>query len=431
MCTKKRDLTISDTLLELPLESSSQLFQNLLFYSLFQSTEKDHQILDLLLSLAFSNRVDHIGGGFFNPQHSLNQDTIDYSKSLSENAQMLKLFTDASGHFFDGNFSVPAINSAQWIIDHLQGETGAFYQAVESGNSSNYYHLEYKQIKNYLDKDAFIAFASAFDLNIDKPITRLCRARTYQQIAEHTGMHIKQVPLALESGRQQLQLVRQLKPTPPIKQKVHGGNNSKIISALFNAARQFNRDDFATAALSALGAIRPIQPVSASDHLLLIDALLTKLQYQWHDPDYQWLLQTAFGLMSDFGQADVVLAITEADLDSALANLTSLYALSSNSDLLALLENVDANPQANPSWINHFSTQHTIIIRGSKYESAYWHQQLATGFKPNNHVFAIPNNCSGPDGNKFPKADSPQATSCGLNVQQNYYSLDKLLNDFA
>jgi len=74
--------------------------------------EDSNNLQTIFLDLVNSNLHDHIEGGFLNVSgHSNNNQP--YEKNLFNNAQLISLFTDFSGYFLDGFFSVPAINASQ------------------------------------------------------------------------------------------------------------------------------------------------------------------------------------------------------------------------------------------------------------------------------------------------------------------------------
>jgi len=428
--------------------------QLLLHYLYYQSHLSDKQLHNLFTTLSYSEITDHLQGGFFNLKNNL-------QKTLLNNAQLISLLTKASGHFFEGVFSVPAINSCQWIINHLQSEQGAFYKGMNAENKSNtYYAINLNSISEILDKDSYTAFVSAYNLlSIDKtaPIMKLKRVRTYQQIADHSLMHIKQVPLALESAHQQLSLARQRADLPEINTNVDIDDNCKMISALFNATRQFNRDDFASSAFKALEDIQQNfwnqNTKKAKDYLLMIHTLIKRLQYQWHDPDYLLLLRIAnqFVANEKNSAATIVHEMINCHFHCSIDDFYNLYFLSSDRRFLDIAKsaateaisvinsNLENYPELLITIMNYQNSQNFIVIRGSNFESVFWQQQLMSGFKPSSHIYAIANNCTGPDTLKFPVSEQTEATVYHTDAHQNffqendnktYHSLDHLLKDF-
>jgi len=412
------------------------------------SSAQDHDVHKLLLSLVNSDNYDHLEGGFFNPQSSKTNTQPDFQKTLINNANFINLLSHASGYFFEGLFSVPAINSAQWVINNLQSPTGAFYKAMNNDTLAEYYSIELSQIKQQLDSDCTTAFLSTYGIDelATVPINRITRKRSYQQVSEATGMHIKQVPLALEAARQLLSLSRDSNKVPQIDNTIHIIENSKIISALYNAARQFNRDDFASAATLALTDIHSRKPdndsFSDNECLALLSTLLHRLQYQWNDQDYQWLKQLSLKVVKK--PDSIIQSIKEHDFNNIITDFFNLYILTSDPLFLTtahsvrdslheqLTKTTDYNPSQLLALLKAQSEHYCIIIRGSKHESLFWLQQLATGFKPANFVFAIANDCNGISNELFPEVTTTQAVVCTTNnTVKTYLSLDNLLSDFA
>ncbi len=402
----------------------------------------------LFIQAVNSEIYDHIDGGFFSPE--------DDSKSLTTNTLLINLLTKASGHFFEGNFAVPAINSTQWVIQHLQSKTGAFFNGTKSDQTSTeYYNIDFNLIKKLLDTDSFTAFSTAYSINentYEIPFFKICRINSYQQISDLTSMHIKQVPLALESARQQLIAARKNKTFPNMTQKISCYSNCKIISALFLAARQFNRDNFSASALDALMDIQQNywgNTVKNTNHYLsLLNALVMRLQYQWDERDFQWLIKIGYHLVESENIDTILQAIQTNSLDSTVDDLFNLYFLSFNEDFLALANSI-ANKmyhyQEESSTINtsllsgimkSSSIQNFIVIRGTKYEATYWQQQLNSGYKPYNHIYAIPETDSETLNTHFPITDKTQGTVYHFNKEQQtkqpiLQSLNDLLNLYS
>ena len=417
-----------------------------------QSSEEaisfNNQTHSLFIHVVNSEIYDHIDDGFFSP--------TDDSKSLNANANLINLLTKASGYFFEGIFSVPAINSAQWAIQHLQSKKGAFFNGTKSDQtSSEYYNMDFELIKKLLDNDGFIAFSAAYCINEktnETPSFKIRRINSYPQISDLTSMHIKQVPLALESARQQLISARQNKIFPDINLNICCYDNCKIISALFIAARQFNRDNFSTAALYALNDIQQNywnNTVKNTKHYLsLLNALIMRLQYQWDDNDYQRLIKIGNYLVESENADTIIQTIKTNPLDSTIDDLFNLYFLSFNENYLALAKSLakkmyryqEASSTINISFLSSImksaSIQNFIVIRGSKYEATYWQQQLNSGYKPYNHVYAIPETDSEALNTNFPIPDKTQGTVYHFNNEQQtkqpvLQSLDSLLNTYS
>ncbi|MCP3675241.1 MAG: hypothetical protein GY829_12320, partial [Gammaproteobacteria bacterium] len=366
------------------------------------SSLNEDKIYSLFIQAVNSETYDHIDGGFYSPE--------DDTKLLTINSNLINLLTKASGYFFEGNFAVPAINSAQWIIQYLQSETGAFFCGTKFDQTSiEYYNINFEHIKELLDVDGFTAFNAAYGINENTektPSSKIRRIKSYQQISDLTSMHIKQVPLALESARQQLIAARLNKKFPDINQYICCYDNCKFISTLFVAARQFNRDNFSAAALFALMDIQQNywdNTVKKTKHYLsLLNALIMKLQYQWDENDFHWLIKIGCHLIESENVDTIFQAIKTNSLDTTVDDLFNLYFLSFNEGFLDLANSIankmyryqEKSSIVNISFLSSImkssSIQNFIVIRGTKYEAMYWQQQLNSGYKPYNHVYAIP-----------------------------------------
>jgi len=386
-------------------------------------TETSEELHQLFLSLTNSCCHDHIEGGFFDGS---------LKKSLTHNAKFLTLFSDFSGYFFDGFFSVPAIHSAQWLINNLQSEEGIFYQGMGTDSDellSDYYSIRSEELDNLLDKDSRTAFFSAYGIALNDSVipSKLTQIRSYKQVAEDTGLHIKQVPLALENALQLLSITRKNKTPPGINQTLSLVDNCRVIISLFKAARQFNRDDFSASALTALESLSqhfPSQEVTdCADYLLLLQTLIERLRYQWCENTFQRLETLAFQfLKSPANNTEKIIQTMEQEkLISCIEIFYTLALLTDNKDFqiravsvsIALenmiLDNSTTNPILLTAYLRTLSQSHLILITGKAYDATYWSQQLSSGFNPSNNIFVIADNVTIPKHLRFPPGDKTRA----------------------
>jgi len=391
------------------------------------------------LSLVHSGIHDPVEGGFFEVSPDEKHDENSFQKNLASNALFISLFSDYSGYFLDGFFSTPAIRSALWVINRLASVEGGFYQGMASENAlKNYYMLDQQILNNTLDPDSRTAFISAYGIhenNLSKPV-KLKQARSWKQVSEDTSQHIKQVPLALENALQLLSLARKNNPAPAINHSYCFKDNCRMITSLLKAARQFNRDDFAVAALAALRYLQhhfpPDDSSDCADYLIIIHTLLKRLQYQWDDESYHWLQQLAIKF-SRSERADagcIVQTMLEEKISHSIADFYNLYFLTSQANFLAIAElsadeverllqkHSDKSPVLLTALIKTLSKHNIIIIRGAAYETTYWLQQLVSGFQPSIHVYAIANNYQGPDQLRFPAENATKASMYQFKHQQ-------------
>ncbi len=414
------------------------------------ASEKLHS---LFLSLANSHCHDHIEGGFFDGS---------LKKSLKSNAIYLSLFSDFSGCFFDGFFSIPAIQSAQWLINNLQAEEGVFYQCMGTENDdvlSDYYTLKPEEMEKLLDQDSRLAFMSAYNLSPQEPVNQmtLTQARSFQQIAEDTNLHIKQVPLALENALQLLSFAKKHVTSPAIDCSISLQDNCRAITSLFKAARQFNRDDFSKSALVAIESLYHLFPyhkiTDCADYLLLLHALLTRLQYQWCDNTFQWLEKLACQFIKSpvANTETIIQTIVHEQLISAINDFFILEVLIGKIDFQVMaasistkikgmvLDNSKIQPTLLTTFLQTLIQSHLIIITGKAYEAGYWSQQISSDFNPSNNIYVIAGNVAVPHHLQFPSADKTIATIYPLGsakknqhkAKQTEDSLQNLLDNYS
>ncbi len=391
--------------------------------------EQEH-LRAVFTSLTNSDIHDPIEGGFFYTINKKKSISESHRKTLYQNALMIAVFTEFSGFFHEGLFAAPAINAAVWIINNLLSENNLFYLEMNSENAQqDYYAIDIGTLNNYLDPDSCTAFMSAFGITKqDLPCSsKLKQVKTWQQIAKHTSLHIKQVPLALENARQLLLIARTHRQPPDIIKTISIKDNCKVIITLLKAAHQFNRDDFATAAVNALDSLLlefPIRQINGiSNYLIVIHTLIVRLQHQWCEQLFQILKQLAEQFLNTIQPSsnNIVQTMVNEQIDYCFDDFNILLHLTRNNhfQVLALSISNKIHRIVNEQTDTHFnllivrmkslSTQHVIVIRGKTYEVNHWLQQLVTGFKPLNHVYAIPNNYQSPDPEHYPDTAKVQA----------------------
>ncbi|MCP4414460.1 MAG: hypothetical protein GY808_18045 [Gammaproteobacteria bacterium] len=408
---------------------------------------------NLFSSLANSHCHDHIEGGFFDGS---------LKKSLNSNAIYLSLFSDFSGYFFDGFFSIPAIQSAQWLINNLQAEDGVFYQCMGTENDnvlSDYYTIKPEEVKKCLDHDSRIAFISAYNLSQQEPVhqIKLSQVRSFQQIADDTNLHIKQVPLALENALQLLSLSQKNKKSPAIDYSISLKDNCRAIISLFKAARQFNQDNFSKSALAAIESLYHLflkhKITDCADYLLLIQALLARLQYQWCDVSFQWLEKLACQFIKSpvANTETIIQTMVHEQLISPINDFYILEVLIDKIDFQAkaasiskelkgmVLDNTTIQPALLTTYLQTLIQSHLIIITGKAYEAGYWSQQISSGFNPSNNIYVIADNIAVPHHLRFPPTNKTIANIYPLGsvksshhkAKQTEDSLENLLDNYS
>ncbi|MFT5452450.1 MAG: hypothetical protein ACI9N9_001942 [Enterobacterales bacterium] len=412
------------------------------FYSLDNTTAQS-ELHGHLKALSDSDLYDHLEGGFFDKNRTVDG-KFDHTKSLSNNAYVIDILLAASGMFMDTDFSVPTINSLQWLINNLQSPEGFFFLEMEDENTlSNYYLLSHQKIQQQLDcgdsnHDSYGVFMSAYNLrsNSFNNTQSLQLHKNTQQISKQTGHHIKHIPLLLESAHQQLIALRKERLSPPINVEFNLKANAKIISSLYIAATLFNRDDFALAADRALGNINSTHLI---DYQWLIHALLKCLSYQWSDDRYQLLLRLTKEMIQDPRFIDSILSAGHSE--SIVNDLNVVYILSSQPALINAAQLLHKQliarfKESKPIDANLLLTlaattkePKVVIIRGQNFQVTHWQQQLSSGFKPQQFIFPVGNKFAGPDPKKFPISPSviaynPSLDSTILQIE----TVDELLS---
>jgi uncharacterized protein YyaL (SSP411 family) len=437
------------------LESSSEtlvspdIFKQYKFmaYYTFGNSSVQSEFYYHLKTLSNSDIYDYFEGGFYN-KNSILDSKFNHTKSLSNNAYVIDIFLAASGLFIDTAFSIPTINSLQWLITNLQSPEGYFFLEMHDENTlSNYYLLSHQQLQQQLDKDTYLVFMSAYNLQSNNfPNAQPLKLhKDFQQISEHTGHHLKHIPLLIESAHQQLISLRNEQLSPGVNLTFDVKSNAKIINSLFIAATLFNRDDFALAAQRAINNINlrfnesRTLTADLGDHQWLIQALIKCLSYQWSDERYQWLLRLTLEMIQDPCFIDSILSATHSE--TIINDLNILYILSSQPIIFNAAQQLYKNILSQLKEPNHSNTDllltlaattmkpKVVIIRGQNFEVTQWLQQISSGFKPHQFIFPVGNKSIGPDQKKYPITTSVIAYNPSLdNSILQIQTINELLN---
>ncbi|PCJ49070.1 MAG: hypothetical protein COA74_07325 [Gammaproteobacteria bacterium] len=316
---------------------------------------------------------------------------------------------------------------------------------------SNYYLLNPNKLNEVLDTTSYDVFMSAYNLSTKNSITSLKRQADNHQVSIQTGLHIKQIPLALENAHQLLYSHRSQNQLPRIVKTISLATNANLFTTFYQAARLFNRNDFSLLADAALDEImefkNPDQEPTVIESFCLIRALITRLQYQWCDVSFDWLFQFALKLIHNLPNYSELLPSNQSvgcSNETIINDLHNLYFLSSEAIFLKTatqLINDLINQTCQSSNNKHQRLlimavtsfkPNFILIRGENFQVTDWLQKLSTEFKPNQFVYGIGNNYNGPDHHKLPSHTQPKACVYKLSGScEEFISIDRLLNHLA
>lgn len=266
--------------------------QFLLDHGAVHTAPEAHQLVKLQLEAMDRGGIhDHIGGGF----HRYAADPLwripHFEKMLYDNAQLLRVYAEASVALDTPRFAEVAHGIAQYMLRDLRADSGGFYssQAANSdGVEGAYYVWQPDEVRAHLsDPEAFLtAYGLTTAGNFEDGKTVLNRGQDAP---------------TLPASRQALLKARQARTPPGTDKKQVVAWNGLAIGALARAGRVLNEPRYITAAKQAAQAVLAHQQASGqlprilgdaqsagvlSDYAFVADGLLDLFEAS---PDPEWL----------------------------------------------------------------------------------------------------------------------------------------------
>jgi len=408
-----------------------------------------------LTRMAEGGMYDQIGGGFF--RYSVDRYWMipHFEKMLYDNAELLRIYSQAATATGDPLFKQTARDTAAWLLRDMQSPTHAFWSTLDAdseGQEGKFYVWNREQAKAILTSEEYAVFEQRFGLDNDANFVEhgisswhLHAFRSIDDVAKELAITNEQVHHQLEHARIRLLAIRNQRVWPSRDEKVLTSWNGLIIAALSIASRSLNDASLADTACSALDQLRahawiegqlfavqsggkPRFPAYLDDYAYLLDAVVETLQTRWRDDDLQFAIELADTLLKDFMDNErggffftshhheqlVYRPKTFADDATpggnaiAAQSLLRLGYMLGNASYIEAAENVlkaaapsfQPYPSAHTSMLialsEYLSPPIIIVIRGEMNEAAHWQQSLNAVYQPGRLIFAIPPDASLP-----------------------------------
>ena len=408
-----------------------------------------------LTRMAEGGMYDQIGGGFF--RYSVDRYWMipHFEKMLYDNAELLRIYSQAATATGDPLFKQTARDTAAWLLRDMQSPTHAFWSTLDAdseGQEGKFYVWNREQAKAILTSEEYAVFEQRFGLDNDANFVEhgisswhLHAFRSIDDVAKELAITNEQVHHQLEHARIRLLAIRNQRVWPSRDEKVLTSWNGLIIAALSIASRSLNDASLADTACSALDQLRahawiegqlfavqsggkPRFPAYLDDYAYLLDAVVETLQTRWRDDDLKFAIELADTLLKDFMDNErggffftshhheqlVYRPKTFADDATpggnaiAAQSLLRLGYMLGNASYIEAAENVlkaaapsfQPYPSAHTSMLialsEYLSPPIIIVIRGEMNEAAHWQQSLNAVYQPGRLIFAIPPDASLP-----------------------------------
>ena len=374
---------------------------------------------------------DALGGGFARYSVDERWEIPHFEKMLSDNALLLSVYAEATLATGEPAFAQVSAETADFLLRDFRLAGGAFgtsFDADSEGEEGRFYSWSRPEIEAALGPVDAALFAARFGL-ADPPnfgprwvLVARQEIASLAQDGRHGTRDEHELGVRLDGLRERLRAIRASRTPPARDEKILPAWNALAIRGLSDAARTLGRQDYATAACTALDALRKAcKPIYLEDHALLLDAVLALATVRLRAADLVFATTLAEALLEKFEDSEhggffhtshdhealIHRSRTFADDATPNGNAVAIRALLLLGTLLAeprYLASADralragwsrlaAQPLAHASLATALEAQlhpaTVVILRGEDEALHLWHRELQRLYQPSLHVFAV------------------------------------------
>ncbi|MGA1370469.1 MAG: thioredoxin domain-containing protein [Pseudomonadales bacterium] len=282
-------------------------------------------VMQSLTRMARGGIHDHLGGGFFRYTLDRRWSNPVFQKSLVDNAQLLRLYTDAFAVSGDRLFREVIDGTVSWLLTSLCDPHGAMSGLFATGerpqdDGSAYFTWRRDAVRRLLDEDQYLVIETLYGL--DKPANHgarwlLNRRDAWRAVVERLSLDPEIANSLLATGRARLLAERRTRPAPIATRIANAGGNGLAIGALSRAGSVCQQPEWIDAAARAADGVIALLwqgsrlhgsafdgqrgPVGTlDDHALLLQGLLDLLAARWQEHHARLALDLAETLASAF-----------------------------------------------------------------------------------------------------------------------------------
>ncbi len=388
---------------------------------------------------------DQLGGGFC--RYSVDDLWMipHFEKMLYDNGPLLGLYAQAFQASGDRLFRDVAIETAQWVMEEMQAETGGYYSALDAdseGEEGRYYVWDKYDVEALLSKDEYRVFAMRYGFDRKPNFEGNWHLHVYHEmpeLADKLKLPIEQAGELLGRAHEKLFTVREQRIHPGRDDKILTSWNALMIKGMAISGRLLNREDFIDSAMQALEFIHQTfwqnERLLAShkdgkthlaayldDYAFLIDAILESLQCRWNSSLLEWAEELASVLLNHFEDSEAGGFYFTADDHEQLIHRSKPYsddAIPAGNGIaayalgrLALLTGnpkyseacertlksvwpvLEQSPFVHNALLLALEEQQNppqmIVLRGEPEDLEQWSERINRAYAPRRMVFAIP-----------------------------------------
>lgn len=416
-----------------------------------------------LMNMACGGIYDQLGGGFFRYSVDAHWEIPHFEKMLYDNAQLLSVYAQAFAITPNHLFEKTIHETCDWLLREMQAPEGGFYATLDADSEheeGKFYCWDKAEMKQLLTKAQYKFAEQVFGLNQSPNFEQHWHLNVPMDLDPITDNNI------LNTIKSKLFSARELRIHPGRDEKIITSWNALLIKGLALAGLHLNdkkliktaqqtldfmrdklwinnhlyahyqnnaKNEIATSreqhALLAMTAHNTQQKHSAKqlgfldDYAFLLDAILTLLQIEWRQHDFDFAIQLADQLLALFEDeknggffftakdTTEILYRPKPMLDEALPAGNGVAALALQRLSYLTGENrylLAAEKTLRFAWgsLTHYASVHNtlltaleeylippqiIILRGAKKLLQKWIAILHQHFVPQRLIFAIPN----------------------------------------
>jgi uncharacterized protein YyaL (SSP411 family) len=408
-----------------------------------------------LTKMAEGGIYDHLGGGFFRYSTDEHWTIPHFEKMLYDNGPLLALYADAWCVTRDPLFERVVRETAGWIMREMQppasASEGGYYSSLDAdseGEEGKHYVWTTDEIRALLAANESAVARRHFGLdrppNFEQRHWHLRIAERLVDGASALTMPVDACEMHLESARAKLLEAREKRVRPGRDEKVLTSWNALAMKAMARAGRVFREPQWVLSAQRAAGFIRSTLwrdgrllatwkdgrahlNAYLDDHAFLLDALLELLQTEFRTEDLDFARSLADLLLEQFEDRErggfwfvshdherlIHRSKTAHDNATPSGNGIAAFGLQRLGQLIGETRYLDAaeralkvfyaaaarSPAGHASLLTALeealSPPRIVIVRGTPAALAPWEAALATAFRPDTMIVAIPDTVKG------------------------------------
>ncbi len=398
-----------------------------------------------LAKMAEGGIYDQLGGGFSRYSVDPYWSIPHFEKMLYDNAALIALYSDAWLVTRQPLFEKTVRGIASWVMREMQSPAGGYYSSLDADSEheeGKYYVWTLDEVKSLLTAGEYAVvephygldgapnFEGHWHLRVMKPL---------EVIARRLDSPAAECEARLESARVKLLAAREQRVRPGRDDKVLTSWNAMMVRGLVRAARVFGEDAWLASARRALEFIRAtlwrggrllatykdgVAHLNAylDDHAFLLEAVLELLQCDFREDDLRFARDLSELLLEQFEDRaaggfffvshdherlihrakpghDNATPAGNGIAALALQRLGHLigeprYLAAAERALRLFYPPLERQPSGFVSLATaldeYLSPPQTVVLRGEAGALAEWQRALATRYRPDTLVIAIP-----------------------------------------